>query len=47
MTTKRIILVEDDETIAFGIQTALRKMATMSVIIYQQKTAWQMTPRGT
>ena len=25
MTTKRIILVEDDETIAFGIQTALRK----------------------
>ena len=25
MTTKRIILVEDDATIAFGIQTALRK----------------------
>ena len=25
MTTKRIILVEDDETIAFGIQTALKK----------------------
>ena len=47
MTTKRIILVEDDETIAFGIQTALRKMATTSAIIYQLRTAWLMTPRGT